>query len=261
MKVRMFFLMSATSIIVFACSSRMSSNKSGTTNLTEITSLNLEIGIKELLPEGKIPFEVLDSMEMTERQVELTYKALEAYQKNMDAFIVYLEKRQNNQDAKYPENEILSENEFLEYMDFLNKGVKLLPIRTEIVEVIYSDNNRISFKADGQLAEIFSLITYHGKTNTFDLANRYTLEFIDSVNVETTTNAFQETWKGYNWSFEDPKDMVEMPTMETLNKITFEQYKITLGRLSSGKTVMIITLRDFREGNWLMNVLVTIRMK
>ena len=213
------------------------------------------------MPEGKISFEVLDSMEITARQTELTYKFAEAYRENMNAFNAYIEKTRNNQEVKYPENEILSENEFLEYMDFINKGVKLLPSRTEIIEVMYSANNRISFKANGVLAEIFSLITYHGETNTFDLANRYTLEFIDSVNVETNTNAFQETWKGYNWRFEDPKDMVEMPTMETLNKITMEQYKITLGRLSSGKTVMIIELKHFQEGNWLVNIHVPIRMK
>ena len=200
-------------------------------------------------------------MEITARQTELTYKFAEAYQKNMDAFNAYLEKIRNNQDAKYPENEILSEMDFFEYKDYITKGVKLLPSRTEIIEVIYADNNRISFKVDGVLAEIFSLITYHGETNTFDLANRYTLEFIDSVNVETNTNAFQETWKGYNWRFEDPKDMVEMPTMETLNKMTMEQYKITLGRLSSGKTVMMISLKDFRKGEWVVNVEITMRMK
>jgi len=218
--------------------------------------------IKKLLPEGKIPFEVLDSMEITERQTELTYKFAEAYRENMDAFNAYFEKTRNNQEAKYPENEILSENEFFEYNGFFEKGVKLLPSRTEIIEVMYSSNNRISFKANGGLAGIFSLITYHEKTNTFDLANRYTLEFIDTVNVETSTNAFQEPWKGYNWRFEYPKDMVEMPSsMETINKMTMEQYKITLGRLSSGKTVIIIELKHFQEGNWLVNVHVPIRME
>ena len=261
MKVRMFFLMSVSAIIVFACSSRTSSNKSAKSDSVKIASHNFDIEIKKLLPEGKVPFEVLDSMEITARQTELTYKFAEAYRENMDAFNAFLEKTRNNQDAKYPENKILSEMEFLEYMDFINKGVKLLPSRTEIVEVIYSDNNRISFKVDGVLAEIFSLITYHGETNTFDLANRYTLEFIDSVNVETNTNAFQETWKGYNWRFEAPKGMTEMPTMETLNKMTFEQYKLTLGRLSSGKTVMMISLKDFRKGEWVVRVEVTLRMK
>ena len=221
----------------------------------------INVDIKKLLPEGKIPFEVLDSIEITERQTELTYKVAEAFRENMDAFIAYLEKTKNNQEAKYPANEILSETEYLEYMAFVNNGIKLLPSRTEIIEVIYSANNIISFKADGDLAEIFSLITYHGKTNTFNLANRYTLKFIDSVNVETNTNAFQENWRGYNWSFEYPKDIVEMPSMKTINKMTMEQYKITIGILSSGKTVMIINLKDFREGNWRVHIEVPMRMK
>ena len=257
MKAKMFFLMFASAIIVFACGSRVNSNKSD----VKIAS-NFDTEIKKLLPEGIIPFEVLDSVEMTERQAELSYKFLEAYQKNMDAFITYIQNVENNQDAKYPENDIFSENDYLEYRDFLDKGIKLLSSRTELVKVKYSNNNRISFEADGELAEILRMITYHGKTNTFHLANRYTMEFVDTVNVETNKNAFQETWKGYNWRFENPKDMdMLVPTMETLNKVTFEQYKVTLGRLNSGKTVMIISLKDFRKGNWIVNVQVTLRME
>ena len=217
------------------------------------------IEIKKLLPEGKISFEVLDSVETTARQTELSYKMVEAFQENTDAFVAYLEKIGKKQKAKYPKNKIMSEAEFLEYMDFA-KNIKLLPSRIEIVEVIY-DDNRISFKSDGQLAEIFDKITYHVETNTFDLANRYTLKFIDSVSIETNTNAFKETWKGYNWRFEYPKDMVEIPTKETISKMSMEQYKITLGRLSSGKTFMIISLKDVQEGNWIVRVEVTIRMK
>ena len=146
-------------------------------------------------------------------------------------------------------------------MDFVN-NIKLLPSQTEIVEVTYLDNNRISFKASGKLAEILGIVTYNAEANTFDLANRYTLEFIDFVSIKTNTNAFRETWEGYNWRFERPKDMVEMPTnMKDIEKMTMEQYKITLGRLSSGKTFMIISLKDFREGTWVVNVEVPIRMK
>jgi len=258
----------ALTSFVFACS-RASGNKSGTSNLTEITSLNLEIKIKELLPEGKIVFEVLDSLEITVRQTELTYKFAEAYRENIEGFNAYIEKTRNNQKAKYPENEILSESEYSELMEFYNSGYapKLLSTQTEIVEIIYTDDNRILFKANGKFAEIFNLITYHTETNTFyfanpfNLVNRYSLKFVDTLHVETNTNAFRETWKGYQWEFAEPKDM-EMPTTESISRMSMKQFKIRLGKLlSSGKTFMIIELKDLREGNWAVNVEITIRMK
>jgi len=219
------------------------------------------IEIKTLLPEGKIQFEVLDSMEVTARQTELMDKFQKAYQENSDIFNDYFAKIRNNQKAKYPKNKFLSQKEFNEFMGYAN-NVKLLPSQTEIVEVVYSDDNRISFKASGKLAIIFSQITYNAEANTFDLANHYTLNFQNAVNVETNTNAFQEAWKGYNWVFAVPNDIEEMPTMENLNNLSIKQYKITLGKLmSSGKTFMIIKLKDFQEGNWVTNVEVPIRMK
>ena len=222
------------------------------------------VEIKKLLPEGKFQFEILDSMEITTRQTELTYKFQEAYQENMDSFNAYFEKIRNNQKAKYPENELLSEKEFFEYFDYVN-NVKLIPSRTDTIEVVYSDDNRISFKTTGKLEEILNQITYYGETNTFDLGNRYILKFIDSVNVETNTNAFQEAWKGYNWEFTKTKNIDieagELPDKDNIHEISIEQYKITLGRLISGKTFMIIKLKDFREGNWVVNVEVPIRMK
>jgi len=262
MKVRMILLIFASAIVIFACSSRGSVNKSAISDLAKIASRNFDIEIKKLLPEGKIPFEVLDSMEITVRQTELAYKFAEAYQENIDVFNSYLEKTRNNQKANYPENEILSENEFLELMNFLNNeyAPKLLPTQTEIVEVMYSDDNRISFKSNGKL-EILNLITYHAETNTFDFGNYYTLKFIDTLNVETNTNTFREPWKGYHWEFSEPKDL-EMPTVANITKMSMKQFKIRLGKLtSSEKTFMIVELKDFREGNWAINVEITIRMK
>lgn len=227
-----------------------------------ITDIGVEI--KKLLQEGKIPFEVLDSVEVTVRETELTYKFAEVYRENFDVFNAYFDKIRNKQKAKYPKNKILSKKEFLELMNYQN-NIKLLPSQIETVEVIYTDNNCISFKSDGKLAEIMSIITYQIETNTFHLDNRYRLPFVDFVNVETNTNAFQEAWVGYNWEFAKSEDIdleaEKMPTKEILEKISIEQYKITLGKLSSGKTVMMIKLKDFREGNWVVNVEIAIRMK
>ena len=103
--------------------------------IMSVDGVTTNIEIKKLLPEGKIPFEVLDSMEITERQTELSYKIQKTYQEDVDTFNTYFEKKRNNQKAKYPKNSILSEKEFLEYMDFLNNGIKLLPSRIEIIEV------------------------------------------------------------------------------------------------------------------------------
>ena len=222
--------------------------------------------IKNLLPEGKIEFEVLDSVEATVRQVELTEKFQRAYRENMSAFNSYFEKKGNNQTAKYPKNKILSEKEFIELMDFAN-NMKVVPSQTKAVEIIYSDDNSISFKSDGKLS-ILNLITYNIETNTFTFKN-YTLNFKNSVNVETNTNAFQEAWKGYNWDFSEPgeEEMEKIFSLMKKNLINFDRlsikgYKITLGKLmNSGKTFMIIKLKDLQEGEWIYNVETPIRMK
>ena len=226
------------------------------------------IEIKELLPEGEIQFEILDSAEITARQTELAYKFQKAYQENFDVFNAYFDKTRNNQKTKFPKNKIISEKEFLEFMDFA-KNIKLLPSQTEIVEVVYSDNNIISFKASGKLAEIFSQITYHIETNTFVLFDYYRLDFINFVDVKTNTNAFQEAWKGYNWNFSEAENidleaenLSDIFNMKNLDAVSMKQYKITLGRLmSSVKTFMIIKIKDVREGEWFTNIEVPIRMK
>ena len=220
--------------------------------------------IRKLLPEGKVQFEVLDSVEATARQIKLSEKFPIAYRENYDAFNAYFEKTRNNQKAKYPKNKILSEKEFLEYMDFA-KNIKLIPSQTETVEIIYSDDDYISFKASGKLAEVFSQITYHIETNTFVLADSYTLDFSESVDVKTNTNAFKEPWQGYIWVFEETENIdletEDLPNKENIDKISMKQYKIRLGKLSSGKTIMIIGLKDLQYGNWVTRIEVTIRMK
>jgi len=235
-----------------------------------ITAQDYGTEVKNLLPEGKIAFEVLDSIEATARQVELTEKFQRAYQENMKSFNVYFEKTKNKQKAKYPRNKILSKKEWIELWNFVS-NIKVLPSQTEIVEVIYSADNSISFKSDGKL-EILNLITYHAETNTFNIDNHYTLNFESSVNAETNTNALQEAWEGYNWEFSefenfdfDEEQSFEILTetfMENPNEISFKQYKITLGKLiNSGKTFMIIKMGDFQKGNWIYNIEIPIRMK
>ena len=65
---------------------------------------DIGVEIRKLLPEGEISFEVLDSIETTVRQTELSYKFAEAYRENIEVFNAYFEKTRNKQKAKYPEN-------------------------------------------------------------------------------------------------------------------------------------------------------------
>ena len=219
--------------------------------------------IRKLLPEGKVQFEVLDSVEATILQTVLLEKFHIAYQENYDAFNVYFEKTRNNQKAKYPKNKTLSEKEYLKLKDFL-ENVKILPSQTETLQIIYSnDNNTISFKASGKLT-ILGLIVYDAKTNRFNFGNDGMLIFKDFAHIETNKNALQEPWQGYIWEFSEMKNIAEgkMPTAENIDKISGKHYKITVGKLmNSGKTFMIINAKVIIDGKQTLNFELPIRMK
>jgi len=222
-----------------------------------------DVEVKKLLPEGKVEFEVLDSVEATPRQVALNEKFLIAYQENFDAFNAYFVKIGKKEKAKYPKNKILSKKEFLELMNF-GSNIKVISSQTEIVEVIYSDDNSISFKSDGKL-EILNFITYYSETNTFDFDDEYTLTFVNSVNVETNTNALREPWQGYNWEFREMENAEEwetFPAMKDVENMSAKQYRITLGKLmNSEKTFMIIKIIVIQDGNSIIYLELPIRMK
>jgi len=225
---------------------------------------NYDVEVKKLLPEGKVEFEVLDSMEITVLQTILLEKFHSAYRENYDAFNAYFEKTSNNQKAKYPKNKILPEKEYLKLKDFF-ENIKLLPSQTEIVEIIYSNDNTISFKANGKLT-ILNFIVYHTEKNIFDFGNDSALVFKNFVNIETNTNALQEPWQGYIWEFSEMENIEiegeKMPDIETIEKISGKHYKITVGKLmDSGKTVMMIKAKVIVDGKQTLNFELPIRMK
>jgi len=54
----------------------------------------------------------------------------------------------------------------------------------------------------------------------------------------------------------------KMPSIETIEKMSGKQYKITVGKLmNSGKTVMMITVKVIEEGKQTLNFELPIRMK
>lgn len=213
--------------------------------------------VRTLLPEGTHQFEVLDSVESTLRQTELTEKFQKAYQTHVDVFNAYFEKTRNKENAEFPKNDILTEEELNEFMDY-SKNIKLLPSGTLGVTVKYS-KNKVSFQSSGKL-EILNYIEFDLSKDIVKIEN-YLLPFKDSTKVSTTTNALQDSWKGYTWEFVDPKD-IEIPTSETIQNVSIKRYKVTLGTLDkTNKTFLIIKGQEFKDGQKLLDFEIPIRMK
>ncbi len=242
MKHKLKFSLGLLMIFFVACSSTSQKDKSK---------------VKTLLPEGTHQFEVLDSVETTPRQIELTEKFQKAYQNNMDEFNAYFEKTRNKEKAEFPKNDNITEDELTEFIDY-SKNIKLLPSGTLNVTVKYS-KNKVSFQSSGKL-EILNYIEFDLSKDVAKIEN-YILPFKDSTKVSTMTNALQDSWKGFTWEFVDPKD-IEMPTSETIHNVSIKRYKVTLGTLDkTNKTFMIIKGQEFKDGQKLVDFEIPIRMK
>jgi hypothetical protein len=239
---KLIFLIGVLMVFIMSCSS---------------TSQKDNSKVRTLLPEGTHQFEVLDSVETTPRQTELTEKFQKAYQTHMDVFNAYFEKIRNKENVEFPRNDILTKEELNEFMDY-SKNIKLLPSGALNVTVKYS-KNKISFQSSGKL-EILNYIEFDISKNVAKIEN-YILPFKDSTKVSTTTNALQDSWKGFTWEFIDPKD-IEMPTSETIHNVSIKRYKLTLGTLDkTNKTFMTIKGQELKDGQKLVDFEIPIRMK
>ena len=244
MKQKATIFLSALTVFILTCSFNANSEESNSK-------------IRKLLPEGTYFFEVLDSVEVSQKQIDLTEKFKQAYQNNMEILNSYFEKTRNNEVGKFPDNIGITESEFKELMDYAN-NIKLLPSGKQEVTIKYS-KNKLSFKSKGKL-EILNYLEIDLEKNTVSIS-KYLLPFRDSTVVTSTTNALQESWKGDIWEFVEPKD-INMPTTETIKNISVKRYKFTLGTLDNSKrTFMIIKGQEFANGVKLLDFEIPMRMK
>lgn len=220
------------------------------------SSQNNNLNIKPLLPEGTYKFHILDSIEATPRQLELTAKFQKAYKNNLDVLNVYFEKLRNKEKADFPKNDQLTEEEFLEFIEF-SKDFKLLSSGLLNVTIKYN-KNKITFVSSGKL-EILNYLEFDLSKNNVHIENNL-LPFNDSIVVTQVDNAFREGWKGYKWEFSEPKD-IKMPTSETIHDFSSKFYKVTVGTLDKcNKTFMIIKGQEVQNGQKLVDFEIPIKM-
>jgi len=244
MKQKTAIFLSLLTVLILSCSLKANSEE-------------LNSKLRKLLPEGTCIFEVLDSVVVSQRQIDLTEKFKQAYQNNMDILNSYFEKVRNNEVSKLPNNIGITESELKELMDFAS-NIKLFPSEKQEVTIKYY-KNIISFQANGKL-EILNYLEIDLEKNTVSIS-KYLLPFKDSTVVTSSTNALQESWEGDIWEFVEPKD-INMPTKETIKNISIKRYKFTLGTLENSKrTFMIIKGQEFANGAKLLDFELPIRMK
>lgn len=185
---------------------------------------------------------------VTPRQTELSNKVRKAMQENAswirdslanvtDSTIIY---------AKFG----LTKEEFDEYM--LSGDVKPTP---ELVKtgdetlVIKRKRNSLTFKGTGRLSALDSL-TYNLVLNE-PLYNGKELDFGNESGAKDSNNPFKTPWKGYHYTFEDYGDILNDDAKNlTATTITFD-----IGRLETGKTIIMFMLMKFVNGKMVQNAI------
>lgn len=104
----------------------------------------------------------------------------------------------------------------------------------------------IQFDADGKLA-LLKAIKMDIVKNIVTIGE-YILSFSESLNILDVNNGFKSKWKGFKWTFEDPKNL-DINALKDLQTFKAKIYKFIIGRLEkNGKTIMIIEGREFENG-------------
>ncbi|WP_205512135.1 hypothetical protein [Longitalea arenae] len=205
--------------------------------------------IKSWLKTGEHKVDVMSIKNtITPRQTELSNKVRQAMQKNAawvrdslafvtDSTILY-------------EKFGLTKQEFDEYM--LGGEAKPTP---ELVKtgdetlVIKRKRNSLTFKGTGRLSALDSL-TYNLVLNE-PLYNGKELDFSNKSGAEDSNNPFKTPWKGYHYTFEDYGDVLNDDARNlTATTITFD-----IGRLQTGKTIIMFMLMKFVNGKMMQNAI------
>lgn len=200
--------------------------------------------LNTLLIEGTVKAELIGGINMTPKSAALVAKFRSAIQQNPDSIFKYLGKSNDSGNSR-PDPAFLdmTEEEIVELGNILSN---FDPVSTkETFEIVKSDS-RITFKADGTLAELGSVTI-----NTDDLKvsiGEYTLLLTDTVNIENDQNIMKSKWRGYTWRYEFPEDF-DLSSLGGISQLSIKLYIFTIGKLEkNGKTYMSIKGRELIDG-------------
>tara|TARA_R110002050_G_scaffold300483_1_gene470113 strand:- start:151 stop:864 length:714 start_codon:yes stop_codon:yes gene_type:complete len=206
-------------------------------------SNDIERDVKNLLPEGSMQFEVMDKVRQSPRQIELTQKFQGAIRENYDWFLEYSSNIEPGKPMPYHENLGLTEKEYLELQELMDE-IELVSSGTLQYQISYS-NNEINLIPKDTAENGTVLIDLTQNTVEFD--NQF-LTFKDTVRITDPKNGFRSEWIGYQWIYENPKDM-DMSALKDIQSLEVEQYKFTIGFIKrTGKVYVQIKGREMANG-------------
>lgn len=173
-------------------------------------SNDIEKDVKTLLPEGSMKFEVMDKVRLSPRQIELTQKFQEAIRENYDWFLEYSSNLEPGKPTPYHKNLGLTADEYSEFQELLEE-IELVSSGIIQYKISYSDNEIYLIPKDTADNKTV-LINLTKNTVEFD---KQLLSFKDTVRITDPKNGFRSEWIGYQWIYENPKD-VDMNTLKDL---------------------------------------------
>ena len=218
-------------------------NSQPTNSQTKLTG-NIQVDLKTLLPNSKVKADIMDGVLQNSRQVELTKKFQSAIKENYDWFLEYMKTVPEGQPMPYNQKLGLTKERYTELMGFMN-NVEVVSTGKEDI-IIENKGNFIRFKSHNKLADLDSLVI--DLKNNIVTFGQYKMTFSDTINITTEKNGLKSKWTGYNWKYEDPKNL-DIGDLKNLSTLKMIQYKFTIGRLEkNGKTYMSLKGTEIEDG-------------
>lgn len=207
---------------------------------------NIAFDLNNLIREGSVEVQVMDSVVRSAREQELSFRMQQATEKNSAWYNDYLLQYKQLRVPPYHENFGLTENEYNELVQ-LKLNMILVPSLKQIIKV-NKIQGMISFNTDGRIPYLDNL-----RINTVDnniIADHSVLSFSDTVFVANENHALKSMWKGYTWRFDEP--LAEDTVSETS---TIKHYSIAIGQLyKTGNTLISINEHESTDGEVNLNI-------
>lgn len=207
---------------------------------------NIASDLNNLIREGSIVVQVMDSVVRTPREQELSLRMQQATEKNSAWYNDYLLQYKQLRVPPYHENFGLTEKEYNELVQ-LKLNMILVPSLTQTIKV-NKIQGMISFNTDGRIPYLDNL-----RINTVDntiIADHYVLSFSDTVFVANENHALKSMWKGYSWRFDEP--LADDTSSES---VSIKHYSIAIGQLyKTGNTLISIIEHESIDGEVNLNI-------
>lgn len=181
-----------------------------------------------------ITADIMDGIKSNPRQLELTRKLQSSIQNNWEWYQEHIKTAKKGEPLAYHPNMGITEEEYAEFLKLVN-DIEVESTGTEKLEIINADN-KIKFKGGGRLS-IYNDLTID-ITNNQILYKKYTLPFLDEVNIEDADNGLKSKWRGYNWAYEYPV-ITKETDLTDLENLNITVIRFTVGQLEKNEKIYV----------------------